>query len=96
MLKISTSQNYAAANLDKSGRELFLSALLDHGTKPHKLLNSMICFDPRACFELVERRRANCARNNLALVDHGELNDHAIEVVAHNLSLLQGHYNSSA
>jgi hypothetical protein len=72
-----------------------LSALLDHGTQPNELVHPSIRFDARVSFEIVERRGADGARNNLALIEHSELNDHSIEVVAQNLTLLQRHCNSS-
>lgn len=70
-------------------------ALLDHGTQPNELVHPSIRFDARASFETVERRGADGARNNLALIEHGELNDHSIEVVAQNLTLLKRHCKSS-
>jgi|SRR5215203_431826 len=93
--KISTSQHHAPAGLDKSGGELLLSAFLDHGTQSNELVHPAIRFDARVLFEIVERRGADGTRNNLAFIEHGELNDHSIEVVAKNLTLLKRHCKSS-
>jgi hypothetical protein len=95
VLKISSSQHDASARLDESGGELLLSALLDHGTQPNELVHPPIRFDARASFEIVERRGADGALNDLALIEHGELNNHSIEVVAQNLTLLKRHCKSS-
>jgi uncharacterized protein (DUF111 family) len=95
MLKIYTSQHHASARLDEAGGELLLSALLDHGSQPDELIHSSLSFDARISFEIVERRGADGTRYNLALIQHGELNDHSIEVVAQNFTSLQRHCKPS-
>jgi hypothetical protein len=46
-------------------------------------------------FNIVHRRRANCARNYVALIEHGELNDRPIEVVTLDLASLKQHRKRS-
>src|SRR4051812_30671893 len=85
VLKISTSQHQAPAGLDEARGELLLGALFDRGTQPNELVNPAFRFYARGLFEVVERRGADGAWDNLALIEHGELNNHSIEVVAQNL-----------
>jgi len=88
VLKVSASQHQASASLDEPGGELFLSALLDQAAQPNKLLHPSIGFDAGISFEVIERGGADGTRDNLALIEHRELDDHSIEVVAQNLTLL--------
>lgn len=95
VLKITPSQHHASASLDEAGGELLLCALLNRFTQPDELVHPPIRFDARVPFEIVERRGADGAGNNLALIEHRELNNHSIEVVAQNLTLLERHCNPS-
>jgi len=95
VLKISTSQHHASASLDEPGGELLPSTLLDHCSQPDELIHPAFRFDTRVTFEIVEGRGADRARYNPASIEHGELNDHSIEIVAQNLTLLQRHCKST-
>jgi hypothetical protein len=95
VLKISASQNDASARLNEAGGELLLGALLNRGAQPNELVHPSFRLDARVSFKIVERRSADGARDNLSLIEHGELNNHSIEVVAQNLTLLQRHCKSS-
>jgi hypothetical protein len=74
--------------------ELTWCSLLDYFAQPHKLIYALIWLHVTPTFEIVHRRCTDRARNDVALVDHRELNGHPIEIVALDLTSLQRHRKS--
>jgi hypothetical protein len=54
----------------------------------HKLIYAARRLHVTPSFEIVHHRSADCAMNYRALIEHCELNDHSVEVVAPHLALL--------
>src|SRR3981189_876674 len=83
------SQHHRSFSLDWSFEELTRCSLLNRIAQPHKLIYSLICLHITLAFEIVHRCGADCTPHCLALIEHREINDHPIEVVAQYFTSLQ-------
>ena len=57
------------------------------------MIYALLCFHATPTFKIVHRSSADRALNYLSLIDHREINDHPIEVIALYLASLQWHGN---
>jgi hypothetical protein len=89
------SQHDRALSLDVAFEELTRCSLLNCVAQPQKLIYSLICLHIMFAFKMVHRGGADRAPHRLALIEHREINDHSIEVVAHYFTSLQRHWKSS-
>ena len=85
------SQHHGSIGLGLLFEELTRCSLFNYFAQPHKLIYTLIWFNVTPTFKIVHRRGADRARDYLALIEHRELNDHPIEVIALYLASLQRH-----
>jgi|SRR5688572_2655020 len=88
------SQNQTPIGLATMFEEPARGPLLNDVAQSHELIDPLICLDVTSFFQIVHRLSADRTVNDLALIEHGEFNDHSIEVVGLHLSALQWHCNS--
>jgi hypothetical protein len=93
--KIVGSQHHGSVGLGLLFEELTRRSLFNHFAQPHKLIYALIWPNVTPTFKIVHRRSADRAQNYFALIEHRELNDRPIEVVAPDLALLQRHCKCS-
>ena len=89
--KIVGSQHNGSVGLSLLFEELKRCSLFNYFAQPHELIYALIGLHVTPTFKIVQRRGADRAQNYLALIEHRELNDHPIEVVALHLASLQRH-----
>jgi hypothetical protein len=85
------SQQHGPVGLGLLFQKLTRCSLFDYFAQPHKLVDTLIWFHVMPTFKIVHRRGADRAQNYLALIEHRELNDISIEVIALHLASLQWH-----
>jgi hypothetical protein len=62
--------------------ELTRCSLFNRIAQPHKLIYSLICLHITRAFKIVHRGGADRTPHCLVLIEHREIDDHPIEVVA--------------
>jgi hypothetical protein len=80
-----------SAPTDPSKNLRYARSLLNRIAQSHELIHSLICLHIVLAFKTIHRRGANRALHCLALIQHRELDDHPIEVVAEYFTSLQRH-----
>jgi hypothetical protein len=85
------SQHHGPVGLGLLFEELTRCSRFNYFAQPHKLIYALVWLHVTPTFKIVHRRGADRARNCLTLIEHRELNDHPIEVVAPHLASLQRH-----
>jgi hypothetical protein len=83
------SQHHGSVGFGLLFEELAGCSLFNDFAQPQKLIGAPIWLHGTATFEIVHRRGADCAPNGLAVMEHRELNNHSIVVIALNLATLQ-------
>jgi hypothetical protein len=78
------SQHHRSVGLGQLTRCSFFN----YFAQPHKLIYALIWLHVTPTFKIVHRPGADRALNCLALIEHRELNDHTIELVALHLASL--------
>jgi hypothetical protein len=71
--------------------ELTRRALFNGFSQSHELIYALICAHVTPSLKVVHRRGADRARNRVCIIQHRELNDHTVEVVALDDASLQRH-----
>jgi len=84
-------QHQGSVGLGLLFEELTRCSLFNYLAQPHKPMYALIWLHVMPTLKIVHRRGADRAQNYLALIEHRELNDHPIEVVALHLASLQRH-----
>jgi hypothetical protein len=75
--------------------ELTRCSLFNYIAQLHKLVYPLLWLHVTPTLKIIHRRSADRAQNNFALIEHRELNDHPIEVVASHLASLKRHCKRS-
>jgi len=75
-------------NVETCGHSRNAKLAVAVGRGPGKLSYALLRLHVTLAFKIVHRRGADRAKNYLALIEHCELNDHSIEVVALHLAPL--------
>jgi hypothetical protein len=88
------SQHHGSVGLGLLFEELTRCSLFNCFTQSHKLIYTLIWLRVTPTFKIVQRRSADRAQNYLALIEHCELNDHSIELIAMHLASRSGIANS--
>ena len=88
LTEMDRSQHHGAISLGLLFEELTRCSLLNCFTQSLKLSYALLRLHVMPAFKIVHSRGVDRAKNYLALIEHCELNDHSIEVVALHLALL--------
>jgi hypothetical protein len=81
-LEIVRSQHYWSIGPGLLFEKFTRCSFFNYIAQPHKLIYALIWLHVTPAFKIVHRRSADCAQNFRPLIEHRELNDHPIELIA--------------
>src|SRR5450759_5268109 len=93
--KIVGSQHHGSVGLGLLLEELTRCSLFNYFAQPHKLIHALIWFYAAPTFKIVHRLGPDRAEKNIAVMEHGELNDRTNKVITPDRALLQRHCKCS-